>query len=165
MSDMPRPRWPHLLREVSRHGTVSWVVRVGHGPRTRLRALYGSSGFEAEYHAAIRGEATQARPKRQDGTLAWLVAKYQASWAWVPGTAHGLRKAAATRLANAGVSEAQLDAVMGWTPGSGMARVYIRGRDTALLAAAAIKMLKEAKERTLYSQPKGKVGNEGENMK
>ncbi len=360
--DMPRPRWPHLLREVSRHGAVRWVVRVGHGPRTPITAPYGSPEFEAQYHAAIRGDAVQARPRRQEGSLAWLVAKYQASSAWaalapatqqqrrnilqqvvasagdmpikqvtrahiidgrerrartpaqanhfvlitrylfkwgveqeflssnpvegvkplkrsrdagyhswteeeimrfaahwplgtrerlafelflstglrkgdaarlgrqhvkdgviqikaektgaqlsipvlpelqraidatpignltfvaaqsgapmakttfgfwfmkacreagVPGTAHGLRKAAAKRLAHAGVSEAQLEAVMGWTPGSGMARVYIRERDTALLAADAIRMLKEAKERTLYSQPKEKVGNGGETL-
>jgi len=55
MSSMPRPRPPHLLRQVSRHGTVSWVVRVGHGPRVYLRAPYGSAEFGAEYRAAVAG--------------------------------------------------------------------------------------------------------------
>jgi integrase len=354
---MPRPRWPHLLREVSRHGTVRWVVRIGRGPRTPITARYGSPEFEAAYHAAIRGEVVLARPKRQDGTLAWLVARYQGSSAWaglakatqkqranilkhvlesagdmpiaeiarthiidgrerrahtpsqannflntmrylfkwaieqeyidkdptdgvknvkrpkggfhpwtedeiaafesrwpigtrerlaleiflctglrrgdaaklgrqhikdgviliraektgaqlaipvlpeleaailatptgnlsliatasgrpmvkegfgnwfkdacmaagVPGSAHGLRKAAAARLANAGVTEAELDAIMGWTPGSGMSRIYTRTRDNARLAAQAIEKLKASKKRTLYSQPNHKVGKE-----
>ena len=80
--DMPRPRWPHLLREVSRHGTIRWVVRVGHGPRTPLEAPYGSPEFEAQYHAAVRGEAAQRPPKRAEGSLSWLVALYRGSSAW-----------------------------------------------------------------------------------
>lgn len=60
-------------------------------------------------------------------------------------SAHGLRKAAATRLANAGVSEAELDAIMGWTPGSGMSRIYTRGRDTERLARQAVKKLEQSK--------------------
>jgi hypothetical protein len=57
METMPRPRPMHLLRETSRHRTVSWVARIGRGPRIYLRAAHGSSAFEAEYHhAAIRGE-------------------------------------------------------------------------------------------------------------
>ena len=60
-------------------------------------------------------------------------------------SAHGLRKLAATRLANAGVSEAELDAIMGWTPGSGMSRVYTRNRDTERLARQAAKKLEQAR--------------------
>ena len=41
-----------------------------------------------------------------------------------PGSAHGLRKATATRFANAGATEAELDAIVGWSPGSGMSRIY-----------------------------------------
>ena len=78
---MPRPRWPHLLREVSRHGTVRWVVRVGHGPRTPIKAPFGTPEFEAAYHAAIRGEDVQ-RPRQGRATLGWLIARYQASSAW-----------------------------------------------------------------------------------
>jgi integrase len=79
---MPRPRWPHLLREVSRHGTVSWTVRVGHGPRTRLRAPYGSREFEAQYHAVIRGEPAGDSRRAGVGTLRWLWDRHRDSSAW-----------------------------------------------------------------------------------
>ena len=82
METMPRPRPPHLIREVSRHGTVSWVVRVGHGPRVYLRAAYGSAEFEAEYHAAIRGEPVSGPRKAGAGTFEWLWNLYRASPAW-----------------------------------------------------------------------------------
>jgi hypothetical protein len=76
-------------------------------------------------------------------------------------SAHGLRKVDATALSHSGASEAELEGAMGWTPGSGMARVYTRERDDELLAARAIEKLKKAKRETRYSQPKDKVGNEG----
>lgn len=82
MLDMPRPRWPHLLREVSRHGTVSWVVRVGHGPRMRLTAPYGTPEFEAQYHAAIRGEPVEVPRKPGPNTLHWLWEQYRKSSTW-----------------------------------------------------------------------------------
>jgi integrase len=81
-SDMPRPRPPHLIREVSRHGRVTWVVRVGHGPRTRLRAAYGSPEFLAEYHAAVTGEPISKRRGAGHGTLQWLWDDYRKSSAW-----------------------------------------------------------------------------------
>jgi integrase len=79
---MPRPRWPHLLREVSRHGTARWVVRIGHGPRTPITAAYGSPEFEARYHAAVRGEAAPGPRKPGAGTLQWLWDRYRDSSAW-----------------------------------------------------------------------------------
>ena len=79
---MPRPRPPHLIREVSRHGRVKWVVRVGHGPRTRLRGAYGTPEFEAEYLAAIRGEPVSDRRRPRHGTLQWLWDDYRRSSAW-----------------------------------------------------------------------------------
>jgi integrase len=82
MEIMPRPRWPHLLREVSRHGTVRWVVRVGHGPRTPITAAYGSPEFEAQYHAAIQGEPIPGPPKPGANTLQWLWDRYRDSSAW-----------------------------------------------------------------------------------
>jgi hypothetical protein len=59
---MPRPRPKHLLREVSRHGTVRWVVRIGQGPRIPMPGQYGSPEFNATYHAAVRGETPPATP-------------------------------------------------------------------------------------------------------
>jgi integrase len=79
---MPRPRWPHLLREVSRHGTVRWVVRVGHGPRTPITAAYGHPDFGAQYQAAIRGEAAPEPHKPGAGSLQWLWDRYRGSSAW-----------------------------------------------------------------------------------
>jgi integrase len=83
MLEMPRPRPPHLQRQVSRHGTVSWVVRIGRGSRIYLRAPYGTPEFEAEYYAAVRGDAPRPRRgKGAEGTLGWLVARWQTSSDW-----------------------------------------------------------------------------------
>lgn len=60
---MPRPRPPHLHREVTRHGKAVWYVRVGKGKRIRLKAQFGTADFDAEYQAAING-----RPKAANGT-------------------------------------------------------------------------------------------------
>jgi len=72
MTTMPRPRPPHLLREVSRYGTVSWVVRFGHGAHVHLRAVYGTPAFEAEYDAAIRGEPVSGPQRPLAAPTAWL---------------------------------------------------------------------------------------------
>lgn len=80
---MPRPRPPYLLRERSRHGRVMWYVRVGAGPRVRIRAEYGTPEFSAEYMAAIAGEPLgQASHRVRAGTLAWLIDRYRDSAAW-----------------------------------------------------------------------------------
>jgi integrase len=47
---------------------------------------------------------------------------------------HGLRKVAATRAAEAGATEAELNAMFGWTEGSGEAAHYIRKANRAKLA-------------------------------
>ena len=95
MDAMPRPRWPHLLREVSRHGTVRWVVRVGHGPRFPINAAYGTQEFKDAYHAAIRGETPQAKPEANGATLSWLIDRYKGSSAWT-----GLAEATRRQRAN-----------------------------------------------------------------
>jgi hypothetical protein len=81
MDTMPRPRPPYLSREVSRHGKPVWYVRVD-GKRTRLRAQYGTTDFEAQYRAALAD-----RHKREEGTpgtgsLAWLIERYRETTAW-----------------------------------------------------------------------------------
>ena len=78
---MPRPRPPHLHRETTRHGRAVWYVRVGHGPRVRINAEFGTPEFTQAYNAAIHGEvppAAQADPR----TLRWLVEQYRQSGAW-----------------------------------------------------------------------------------
>ena len=79
---MPRPRPPHLHRQITRHGNPVWYVRVGKGPRTRLRAPYGTSEFDEQYRAAIAGHPLGGRQKAANGTLAWLWEQYRQSSAW-----------------------------------------------------------------------------------
>ena len=58
-------------------------------------------------------------------------------------SAHGLRKIGATRLANAGATVAQLNAVFGWT-GSKMASLYTQAADRARLARDVMPMMLRA---------------------
>jgi integrase len=64
--------------------------------------------------------------------------------AGVPGTAHGLRKAGATRAAENGATESELEAIFGWRGGH-MASVYTRSANRAKLARGAIMKLEKAK--------------------
>src|SRR5262249_5835560 len=41
MEDMPRPRPPHLHRQVTRHGKAVWYVRIGKGPSRCWRTGLG----------------------------------------------------------------------------------------------------------------------------
>ena len=63
--------------------------------------------------------------------------------AGVPGSAHGLRKLGATRAANNGASEAQLEAIFGWR-GGGMASLYTRAANRRRLALEAMGKLSVA---------------------
>lgn len=82
MSDMPRPRPPYLQRRVTRHGKVVWYVRVGRGPLTPVKGIYGSPEFMAAYADAIKGKRPTARGAAAEGTLQWLVNLYRKSEAW-----------------------------------------------------------------------------------
>jgi integrase len=83
MQDMPRKRPPHLHREHNRHGKPVWYVRVGKGPRIRIRGDYGSEEFNAAYQAAIAGETPRAKSRGvKSGTLAWLIDQYKKSAHW-----------------------------------------------------------------------------------
>lgn len=83
ISGMPRPRPPHLHRQVTRHGRVVWYVRIGRGRRIRLLADYGTPEFEAEYKTAVAGTPT-TEPKRGSsvGSLAWLIERYRETSPW-----------------------------------------------------------------------------------
>jgi len=78
---MPRPRPPHLHREITRHGRAVWYVRVGKGPRIRLHAEFRSPDFELEYQAAVSGKP-RAQQGPSAGTLGWLVARYRETSTW-----------------------------------------------------------------------------------
>jgi integrase len=80
---MPRPRPPHLHQERTRHGKTVWYVRIGHGPRIRLTAEYGSSDFEAQYRAALSDQPVERRKREAPaGSLAWLFDRYRETVGW-----------------------------------------------------------------------------------
>jgi integrase len=79
---MPRPRPPHLQREVTRHGKANWYVRIGKGPRVRMRADFGTPEFDAEYQAAITGHPRPAKGAPAAGSLAWLIGRYRETTGW-----------------------------------------------------------------------------------
>lgn len=79
---MPRPRPPHLHREITQHGKTVWYVRLGKGPRTRLWASFGTPEFDTEYRAAIEGKPRPVKGAPVAGTLAWLVDRYRETNAW-----------------------------------------------------------------------------------
>ena len=78
---MPRRRPPHLHREITRHGKAVWYVRVGRGPRVRIRADYGTPEFDAEYRAARSGTPSRKAAPSQS-SLKWLLALYRETTAW-----------------------------------------------------------------------------------
>jgi hypothetical protein len=74
---MPRPRPPHPHPEATRHGKAVWYVRVGKGPRTRIRAAFGTAEFAAEYQAALSGAPAPKKGPPAVGTLRWLITRYR----------------------------------------------------------------------------------------
>jgi integrase len=60
--------------------------------------------------------------------------------AGVPGSAHGVRKIAATRAAEAGATVAQLEAIFGWHGGR-MASLYTKAADRKRLSVEAMHKL------------------------
>lgn len=82
MAPMPRPRPPHLNREISRHGKTTWYVRIGQGPRVRIRAEFGTEDFDLEYRAALAGRPMK-RGAPDAKSLAWLVERYRETSAWL----------------------------------------------------------------------------------
>lgn len=79
---MARPRPPTLHRQTTRHGQTVWYVRIGHGPRTRIKGAYGTPEFEAAYRAASNGDAPQPPGKASKGTLGWLWVLYRQTTVW-----------------------------------------------------------------------------------
>ena len=80
-SGMPRPRPSYVHREKSRHGTVRWVFRKGHGPRIVLPGPPGSPGFDKAYHEALAG-LSDAPAKQMAGSLEWMIDEYRRLAEW-----------------------------------------------------------------------------------
>ena len=68
----------------------------------------------------------------------------------VPGSAHGVRKIAATRAANAGATVAQLEAIFGWSGGR-MAALYTRAADRRRLSMEAMTKLANEKRKSIVA--------------
>lgn len=83
--------------------------------------------------------------------------------AGVPGSAHGVRKIAATRAANRGATVAQLEAIFGWSGGR-MAALYTKAADRRRLSIEAIGKLGND-ERTSVVAPSHPVRQIGEKNK
>ena len=79
---MPRPRPPHLHTELTRHGKRVWYVRIGKGPRTRLKAAYGTPQFTAEYDAAMAGKPLTGAASPSKASLQWLWDSYRETGDW-----------------------------------------------------------------------------------
>jgi integrase len=82
MNDMPRPIPQHLHRQITRHGQVVWYVRVGKGPRTRIRAEYGTAEFFEAYRTALANGPKPSKSGPIVGTLGWLIARYRETMSW-----------------------------------------------------------------------------------
>jgi integrase len=102
---MPRPRPPHLHRQITRHGRTVWYVRRGKGPRIRIQGEFGSEEFGAAYEAALLGKELVRQGKTRTGTLQWLYDQYRKSTAWSdlsPGTRRGRENIFVRVMKNAG---------------------------------------------------------------
>lgn len=76
MQEMPRPPYPHVQKQTSRHGTVSWYFRIGNGPRTRMPEPYGGPDFKVAYGRLMAGLDIERKQPAGRQTLQWLVDKY-----------------------------------------------------------------------------------------
>ena len=71
-------------------------------------------------------------------------------------SAHGLRKAAATRAANPGATVAELEAIFGWQGGT-MAALYTRAADRRRLAQRAMHKLARTTDEQTLPAPEGQI--------
>ena len=92
----------------------------------------------------IAGERGQPLTKESFGNLFRAACRA----AKVPGSAHGVRKIAATRAANNGATVAQLEAIFGWSGGT-MASHYTRSADRQRLALEAMHKLANEKRTSI----------------
>jgi integrase len=96
--------------------------------------------------AFIVGE--RGRPMTKESFGNWFRGACKA--AGVPGSAHGLRKAGATRAANAGVTEHELMALYGWSEPR-TAAIYTRKANREKLARQASEKLGAAQNANVYA--------------
>ena len=91
-----------------------------------------------------------ARPADGEEVLQQRLHRVPCRAAGVSGSAHGVRKIAATRAANAGATVAQLQAIFGWSGGA-MAALYTRAADRRRLATEAMHTLANDKRTSIVA--------------
>ncbi|WP_375647666.1 MULTISPECIES: tyrosine-type recombinase/integrase [unclassified Bartonella] len=84
---MPKPRPPHLVKQITQHGKIVWYVRIGHGKRIRIRGAYGTQEFVDNYKSALAELQGLILPKSKtgklvEGSFAWLLKQYFNSSNW-----------------------------------------------------------------------------------
>ncbi|WP_375701242.1 MULTISPECIES: tyrosine-type recombinase/integrase [unclassified Bartonella] len=84
---MPKPRPPHLVKQITQHGKIVWYVRIGHGKRIRIRGTYGTQEFVDNYKSALAELQGIIPPKPKigkliEGSFAWLLKQYFNSSNW-----------------------------------------------------------------------------------
>src|SRR5262245_17389929 len=95
---MPKPKLPFLHRYESRHGKVTYYVKLSpreRGRGTPVKGQYRSEAFMLEYHALVRGTSITPAPligKDGKGSLGWLIKQYRNSRDWCEVLSAGTRK-------------------------------------------------------------------------
>ncbi|WP_336288612.1 tyrosine-type recombinase/integrase [Bartonella sp. CB60] len=84
---MSKPRPPHLVKQVTKHGKIVWYVRIGHGSRRRVHGTYGTQEFIDSYKRALAELQGIIPPKPKvgkliEGSFAWLLKQYFNSVDW-----------------------------------------------------------------------------------
>ena len=78
---MPRPRPSHFHREITRHGKAMWYVRIGKGPRIRVRAESARQNSTPNIRAAFTSQPRRMRgPAERNARVA--VARYREAAEW-----------------------------------------------------------------------------------
>ena len=125
---MPTDRRLRAVRKLPTHPQVT----VGARAKNPFRKHIGSGDL-----TFIAGENGHPLTKESFGNL---FRKACREAGLLGRSAHGLRKAAATRAANAGATVAELEAIFGWSGGT-MAALYTRAADRRRLAKGAMHKL------------------------
>ncbi|ALE03419.1 Integrase [Bartonella ancashensis] len=84
---MSKQRPPHLVKQITQYGKTVWYVRIGHGPRRRVRGAYGTQEFINNYKTALSELEGRTLPLSKpgapvEGSFAWLLTQYFNSVNW-----------------------------------------------------------------------------------
>ena len=145
LGDAARLGLPHVKNGVAviRTEKNGEIVTIPILPPLKASLDAGPIG-ELTYIAGARG-----KPLTEESCGNWFRQACRA--ASVPGSAHGLRKTAATIAADNGATEAELEALFGWRGGD-MASLYTRSANRARLAHGAASKLLTERDANIYSR-------------